>query len=124
MSEDAIHRSILAYLRQVLPQGWIIKHVPNKPRSAIQGKREKDMGAMAGWPDLMIFGTTSLVGYMHEAPFAWFIEVKAAKGRVRETQTDVHDRLRDIGFKVGVARSIDDARALCKRWGLPLREAA
>ncbi len=124
MSEDVIHRSILAYLRRVLPHGWIIKHVPNKPRSAIQGKREKDMGAIAGWPDLMILGTAHIGTYMHEAPYAWFIEVKAAGGRVRDTQTDVHDRLRDIGFKVGVARSIEDARSLCRKWGLPLREAA
>lgn len=123
--EDNIQIAILDYLRAVLPHGWIIKFVPNKPRSKIQGGREKRMGAIAGWPDLMILGT-AYVGTLHphEAPHAWFIEVKAAKGRVRDTQTDVHERLRGIGFKVGVARSIDDARALCKRWGLPLREAA
>lgn len=124
MSEDQIQTAIVGYLRQMLPSGWIVQSTANKPRSAIQGAREKKMGAIAGWPDLAILGTTSLAGYMHEAPYAWFIEVKAAKGRVRETQTDVHDRLRDIGFKVGVARSIDDARALCRKWGLPLREAA
>jgi hypothetical protein len=124
VSEDQIHVAILDYLRAVLPHGWIVKFTPNKPRSKIQGGREKRMGAIAGWPDLMILGPGSLAGYMHQAPYAWFLEIKSAKGRVSDAQKDVHDRLRDIGFRVGVARSIDDARSLCKRWGLPLREAA
>src|SRR4051812_34775497 len=122
MSESQIQTAIIGYLRQMLPSGWIVQSTANKPRSAIQGSLEKKMGAIAGWPDIQILGQA----YVHHnpAPYAWFIEVKAAKGRVRDTQTDVHDRLRDIGFQVGVARSIDDARALCKKWGLPLREAA
>jgi hypothetical protein len=124
VSESQIQTSIVQYLRQMLPSGWIVQSTANKPRSAIQGSIEKKMGAIAGWPDIQILGTGSLSGYMHEAPYAWFLEIKSAKGRVSDAQKDVHDRLRDIGFRVGVARSIDDARALCKRWGLPLREAA
>jgi hypothetical protein len=124
MSESQIQTAIIGYLRQMLPSGWIVQSTANKPRSAIQGSLEKKMGAIAGWPDIQILGTAHIGTYMHEAPHAWFIEVKTAKGRVSEVQKDVHGRMRDIGFKVGVARSIDDARALCKRWGLPLREAA
>jgi hypothetical protein len=113
--EDGVHIAILNYLRTVLPHGWRVKHVPNKPRSAIAGLREKRMGAIAGWPDLMIFGPK---------PHTYFVEVKAAKGRVRDNQSDVHDALKDIDYSVGIARSIDDAKALCIKWGLPIRDAS
>jgi hypothetical protein len=112
--EDGVHIAILNYLRTVLPHGWRVKHVPNKPRSAIAGLREKRMGAIAGWPDLMIFGPR---------PHTYFIEVKASKGRTQDNQIKVHDDLKDLDYPVGIARSIDDCRDLCRKWGLPLKEA-
>lgn len=125
MSEDQVHVAILDYLRAVLPHGWLIKHVPNKPRSKIQGGREKRMGAIKGWPDLEIWGFEHLPGVLpYTSPTVWVIEVKAQKGRVRPEQSEVHDKLKGLGFPVGVARSIEDARSLCRKWGLPLREAA
>jgi hypothetical protein len=121
--ETPVHLAILDYLRVNLPHGWIIKHVPNKPRSAIQGGREKRMGAVAGWPDLMILGREYPKIIDEGGPRVWFIEVKApTTGRVQKNQTEVHDKLKLLGFEVGIARSIDDARALCKSWELPIRE--
>jgi hypothetical protein len=113
--EDGVHIAILNYLRTVLPHGWRVKHVPNQPRSAIAGLRQKRMGAIAGWPDLMIFGPK---------PHTYFIEVKASKGRVRDNQTEVHDALKDLDYSVGVARSIEDARKLCRAWELPIKDTA
>jgi hypothetical protein len=114
--EDGVHIAILNYLRTVLPHGWIVKHVPNNPRSAVAGLREKRKGAIAGWPDLMIFGP--------RPDNTYFIEVKASKGRVRDNQIEVHDALKDLEYSVGVARSIEDARKLCRAWELPIKEAA
>lgn len=113
MTEQAIHKAILGYLRTTLPHGWVIQHTPNKPRSMVAGAIEKSMGAIKGWPDLAVYGP----GSVH------FIEVKAEKGRLSDAQWLVHDGLRDLGFPVTVVRSVDDVRAKVKEWGLPSKDA-
>lgn len=115
--EDDIQRAIVKYLRHVLPSGFIVQSTANKPRSAVAGAREKSMGAVAGWPDLAVYGQAE-----DEKPTAWFIEVKAPAGRLSDVQHDVHDRLKDCGFPVGIARSVDDVRELVRAWGLPSRD--
>lgn len=119
--EDPIHIAIIDYLRATLPHGWVIQHTPNKPRSKIAGAQEKRMGALAGWPDIAVYGReTGGTPY----PTAFFLEVKAPKGRVSENQHTVHDKLLDLGFDVAVVRSVDDVRAKVKEWGLPSKDAA
>jgi hypothetical protein len=122
--EDGVHLAILNYLRTVLPHGWLVKHVPNKPRSAIAGLQQKRMGAIAGWPDLMIFGCRDwgIEDGPPPEPVTFFIEVKASKGRTQDNQIKVHDDLKDLGYSVGIARSIDDCRKLCKKWNLPIKD--
>ncbi|MBB5762132.1 hypothetical protein HNR01_001752 [Methylorubrum rhodesianum] len=115
--EDDIQRAIVRYLRHVLPAGFIVQSTANKPRSAVAGAREKSMGAVAGWPDLAVYGQAE-----DENPTAWFIEVKTPAGRLSDVQHDVHDRLKLAGFKVAVARSVDDVRDLVRAWGLPSRD--
>jgi hypothetical protein len=126
MTEEAIHRSIVAYLRAVLPHGWIVQHTANRPRSKIAGGIEKALGAIKGWPDIAIFGTVEreavFVNAIYDQPTSWFLEVKAARGRVLPEQRAVHDRLKDLGFEVAVVRSIDETRDIIRRWGLPSRE--
>ena len=117
--EDDIQRAIVKYLRHVLPAGFIVQSTANKPRSAVAGAREKSMGAVAGWPDLAVYGQAE-----DEKPTAWFIEVKAPAGRLSDVQHEVHDRLKLAGFSVGIARSVDDVREMVRAWGLPSRDAA
>lgn len=117
--EAAIQTAIVRYLRVMLPAGFLVTSVANKPRSAVAGALEKRMGATRGWPDVAVYGRAS-----DDRPFAGFIECKAPGGRVRPEQQDILDRLQDCGHSVGVARSIEDARALVAEWGLPSREAA
>lgn len=117
--EDDIQCAIVKYLRHVLPAGFIVQSTANKPRSAAAGAREKSMGAVAGWPDLAVYGQAE-----DENPTAWFIEVKAPAGRLSDVQHEVHDRLKLAGFRVAVARSVDDVRDLVQAWGLPSRDAA
>lgn len=116
--EGPIHRSILRYLRQTLPHGWIVQHTANKPRSAMQGGREKALGAIAGWPDLAIYGQ------IDGQPRTWFLEVKPPRAAVPGHQRDLHTSLMDIGFPVRVARSIDDAKRAVWDWGLPSLDAS
>ena len=116
--EDALQIHILRYLRMTLPSGWIVMHTANKPRSAIQGSRERLLGAVAGWPDLGIYGPGP------DGPSAWFIEVKTQTGKLSLVQRDVQDAIQDIGFKVGVARSVNEAANLVAQWGLPSRDAS
>jgi hypothetical protein len=114
--EQAIHKTILAGLRQLLPHGWRVVHVPNKPRSEIAGAIEKSMGAQAGFPDLMILGRTEERG-----PTTYFLEVKAPKGRTSAAQLQFHDDLTDLGFAVAVVKSWEDALEQCRKWRLPLK---
>jgi hypothetical protein len=113
MTEDAIHRSILKYLRSVLPSGWLVIHVPNGgSRHPIEAARMKGLGVVAGWPDLSIFGDTG----------SYFLEVKSAKGRLSNCQHMILDKLKDAGFPVAVVRSLDDVRDFISEHNLPSRE--
>ncbi len=111
--EGPIHRSILHYLRMVLPAGFLVHHCANKPRSKQQGGKEKALGAIRGWPDLEIHGQDDA-----GTPRLWLFEVKPPRVTVPSYQTELHDRLRDIGWKVAVVRSIDDAERWLRTWGL------
>ena len=119
--EDPIHIAIIDYLKATLPHGWVIQHTPNKPRSKIAGAQEKRMGALAGWPDIAVYGKDPIYT---PYPATFFLEVKAPKGRVSDNQHIVHDRLMDLGFPVAVVRSVDDVRACAKTWGWPSKDAA
>jgi hypothetical protein len=116
--ESKIQKEIVRTLRILLPHGWLVVGVSNNPRSRIGGAIEKAMGLTAGLPDLALYGN------LDGSPFTGFLEVKTAKGRVSEAQRDMHDRLMDANFKVAVVRSVDDAIATIKKWGLPLRISA
>jgi hypothetical protein len=119
MTESAIQRAIVQGLRLLLPHGWQVVAVPNKPRSRISGAQEKAMGARAGFPDLMVLGQL----YSVQRPAAWFLEVKKDGGRLSTAQREFHDRLKDLGFGVAVVRSLDDAIEAGHSWSWPLRLA-
>lgn len=112
--EGPIQTAIVNYLRATLPAHFKVKHTANRPRSRTQGGREKRMGAIAGWPDLEVWGD----GQVH------LIEVKAEGEGVPAYQLGLHADLRATGFAVGIARSIGDAAELVRLWNLPTRDAA
>lgn len=100
--EGPIHRAILAYLRLRFPRG-LVHHSPNA--IGLSGKhvmrqiaRDKQNGTVTGWPDLTICAGGRV----------FFVEVKGPKGYPSQAQKDVHQVLRDNGFPVCVARSVDD----------------
>lgn len=121
--EGPVHRAVYDYLRAALPHAWIVQHTPNKPRSQMQGAREKRMGAVAGWPDLAVYGRMFSDAEPDGLPFACFFEVKPPGKTAEPHQRDVHDALLDIGFRTAVVRSIDDVRRWAWNWNLPVSDA-
>lgn len=117
--EADLQRAILRYLGATLPHGFLFHHSPNGGMLKGEVGRSRGLGTKAGWPDLQIVGRNEA-----GEPFTGYIEVKAPKGRLEAEQIAIHDRLKDCGFPVGVARSIDDVRDLVRAWGLPSRDAA
>lgn len=97
-AEEILQIEVVTYLNARLPNGWIVQHTANKPRSRTSGAIEKRMGAQAGWPDIGIYGPRRQV---------IFIELKAGTD-TRESQDDMHMRLTCLGFPVKVARSLTE----------------
>ena len=117
--EGPIHRAILAWLRLALPRDSCSEpwHTPNGgQRSAIAGKKMKDMGTMAGIPDLCFLRREQGVGRLY------FIEVKAPDETLSGQQVKTVGMLEQYGAYVAVARSVDDARDIVRRWGIKTRE--
>jgi hypothetical protein len=113
MTEDSIHKSILRYLRMVLPSHWLIYHTPNGgSRHPIEAANMKGLGVIAGVPDLTIIGDGK----------TFFMEVKSKSGRVQPSQRMFMGKLEKNGIEYAVVRSIDDAKACLQAWGLPSRE--
>jgi hypothetical protein len=113
-TEDQIQAAIVNWLRTVLP-GAIVLHVHNTPRNAIDGARLRNMGMVAGAPDLLVCLPRGE---------GLFIEVKAPKGRVSEEQTAFSFACQGVNWPWFVARSIDDVRLAFKALGITTREAA
>ncbi len=100
--EGPIQRAILGYLRLKLP-GCVVASIPNSTdlsgkRAAIAVAKQKYDGLLPGFPDLACYwcGETLL------------IEVKAPGNYPSKAQRGVHALLADNGFRVVVARSIDE----------------
>lgn len=116
MTEDQIHKSIVQWLRTVLPDA-VIHHSPNEGNRGgragqLDGARRKAMGMAPGYPDLVVYY------YGHVLHF----EVKTAKGRLSAPQTAMREFLRGQGHQCEVVRSVDDVRNLLGVWGLTTRE--
>ena len=117
--EGPIHRAILAYLRAVLPDA-VVHHGANEiglsgVAIARQIAKAKHMGQVTGWPDLIVLPWANI------GPL--FFEVKAPGGYPTEAQNELHDRLRALGYRVGIVRSVDETRAMLAAWGVGTREA-
>lgn len=112
-NESPIQIAIVDYLLRVLPKGCLVHHCRNEiNRSGATYMRElakaKKMGALVGFPDLIIF---TFMG-------VFLLEVKAEGKYARPNQKELHEDLRHLGFKVAVVRSIDDVRECLAEWGV------
>ena len=111
--EGPVHRSVLGLLRLRLGHRYLVQHTPNRPRSKVQGGKEKALGAVRGWPDLAVYGPGPA------GPACWFAEIKPPGTPVPSYQREMHDQLRDLGFDVRVLRGLADAEAALAAWRIP-----
>lgn len=120
--EDALQQSAVRLLRLAgltftAPNNGAFLAGDAKQR-AIRGAKMKSMGASPGVPDLLIFDRFWEVPvipdtFRHYSGLA--IELKAGpKGAVSALQKQWHDDLRQCGWRVEVARSIDDVTAILR----------
>lgn len=115
--EDKIQMSIVENLRNVQTYFPIkFSHPANQGRSAQEGAKLQKMGVLAGMPDLLIYWPTH-GGYKHG-----MLEIKAPGGKLSNPQKVVKQWCHDFGIPWGVAYSVDDAMAMFKCWGIPIRE--
>lgn len=111
--EGPVHRSILQLLDLSLPGDAIYHHSPNEldmagAEAAKQIAKARKLGTKAGWPDIEIIWQGR----------AYFLEIKAEKGRQAEAQRDMAAALIRAGACYEIARSVDDAMAALEKWGV------
>lgn len=116
-NESPIQIAIVDYLRSILPTGCIVHHCRGEiNKSGPQFMRElakaKRKGALPGFPDLIIL---TYVGTL-------FFEVKAEGNYADKSQRSMHEKLRQLGYRVAVVRSIDDVRESLAEWGVGTME--
>lgn len=92
MTESEIQKQIIDYAKA---SGYI----PIRMNSGNSGRHNVKL-CPPGTPDLLI---------VHEYGCLW-VEVKDAKGKLRETQAAMHERLKGLCHSVIVARSVDDVK--------------
>lgn len=116
-SEGPIHRSILHWLRAVLP-GALIWHPANESRrpgraGIVERAMNKGNGVLAGVPDIC--------GRTYSGDF--YFEVKAEGSYLSPAQKAFRDQLAALGcHRYAVVRSIEDAREALDSWGITTRE--
>lgn len=116
--EGPIHKAIYDYLCLVFPEPQAVYHCRNEINKrgkgiAIELAQAKRKGVIPGFPDLLVLPFSTL------GPL--FFEVKAEGGYASKPQKDMHDRLRRLGYRVAVVRSIDDVREALTEWSIPTR---
>lgn len=129
MLERDLHRLVVDYLlgpysrhhgqrmRQfgALPETAVLNHAPNEGKRGWHSRGMlKTHGVQAGWPDLEILHLGRTV----------FIELKSERGRLIHSQKAMHAQLRDAGFPVHVARSLEEVQTILELEGFHLRAKA
>jgi hypothetical protein len=99
--ESMIQKIVTTHIRNYFPT-VIFTCAPATAKSARQGRENKLMGYLKGWPDL--FFALPKKGYN-----GLFIELKTDRGSVQPEQRDLMQRLNDIGYKAIICRSAEEA---------------
>lgn len=112
--EDAIQSSIVAFLRAALPaERFKIFSIPNGgARSKTEASRMKATGTLAGVWDICILGPGG---------GSFWLEVKKDDGKLSPEQRGMREFMEAMQVPHAVVRSIDQAEAAVRGWGLPLR---
>ena len=115
--EGPIHRSIVQWLCTAMPDALVV-HIRNEInkggwRIAKELGAAKAKGALKGAPDLMVLPRANI------GPL--FFEVKAEGNYADKDQKALHEKMRGLGYRVAVVRSIDDVAQYLAEWGVATR---
>ena len=112
--EAGIQRAIVTYIRAVV-KDCLVMAIPNGSQRTANGRPANAVaGMLPGAPDLVIA--------LPDGKVLW-LEVKAPKGRVQDSQVLVHEKLGEIGHAIHVVRSIDEVKEIMDQLGITTREA-
>ena len=110
--ESELQQAIVKYLRT---KGYLVAHVPNGSKMTgtanqrkARGARLKREGLLAGFPDLLIYGSDGRMGH---------IEVKAEGSYQQQSQKSLQAALEALGQSYVVCRSIADVDETLGEWG-------
>lgn len=110
--EEQIHRALAAHLRVRLPKPWMFWHTPNGGyRTPVEAAVMKSIGQRSGMPDLLLAGEGRVIG----------VEVKTPKGTLSPAQKDTIAALAEAGIPTIIVRSVDEAEAVLRQMGVPLK---
>jgi hypothetical protein len=108
--EDSIQADIIGLLKVAAIHDLIYFHPANGVKRPINtARRLKDIGVIAGVPDLILIHP---IGIVH------FVEVKSSKGSLTKEQRAFRDRCLTLGHPWAVVRSRDDFQDVATKWGL------
>lgn len=128
--ELELHETLAKVLDVVLlpPAVWATYPAGATQLSPQQHARYSRVGLKRGWPDIIVihgrvFGL-ELKRYGAGLSRTRIGRTRRGSPRIYEGQADVFRRLEAAGMTIGVARSVDEALALLRGWGVPLRASA
>lgn len=99
--EEDLHKVVVKYLNLQLPFDAVFHHSPNEGKHKPQyRKKQIALGMQAGWPDLEIFYNDIVL----------FIELKAGKNTLSDSQKELHPRLKSNGFNVVTCWTLDEVK--------------
>ena len=112
MSEAALQAAVAQYLAVALPRFAVQHHSPGEgKRGPLARAQLVQSGFCTGWPDLEIVWRGRVI----------FIELKQARGSLRQSQRETHRRLLEAGAPLMVCRSLAEVEAGLRGLQLPLR---
>ena len=110
--EQALQIRLVHTLRIVAPD-VLVWHTPNGgKRDAREAALFKAMGVLPGIPDLGLCWAIARIGFM---------ELKAGRNGPTAAQAEMHERLKAMGFLVAIALDVEEALAILRAWGAPVR---
>jgi hypothetical protein len=99
--EQNIQIACINWFRMQYPRD-IIFAIPNSAkRGKVEGGIMRCMGTIAGMPDVQVLRSTP--DY-----YGLFVEFKAVRGSLSPAQKEIHEKLRERGYKVAICRSVDE----------------
>lgn len=107
--EDRIQASIVQALSLLRIYFFYVPNSEAGATSPAKGARMKAMGLRAGVSDLII---------MAPGGKGYGLEVKTSTGVLSDKQKEFRAKCEELGWPYAVARSVDEAVAIVKKWGI------